>query len=504
MPHHPRHGKPGTDARNRYTTGTSHNPQLQNRHRPQSSKHDRPTAPNARAQSKQIRTPETSWLEPATDASGPSSSDVWGAPCSRAFDPAIQPPPTPLCSAAPSPRIQRKGIVDISNYSQHQQSVPAETEAAGTQVGAPGRQSHGINGHLTRTKKPCHDISSQKNKDLTPAPINRFSPNLTAHRIPRPDNNYAGSFYSLPPSVSELNISDTGLAPTTRGLGDRSTTDIRSNIGLKPNIHQSGNTWHTYNWAHPQGKDDDETLHSGSYLGAFICAWRDAIPGGLLVDFNKQNAVDHWKCDINTDKGSLQPPVDYPDTMASLVRLNQELEWHRLNWTSSLLIRRRMGNLHGKQTPHRSRRVDWYSTPGAGETAVEATEYVNPRDIVEIHEHKLEIPEFNHFVSRVPCFLRPAEKYDMEAVRLIYNWEVEHGLQAIESQPLSVEDFEKILSTTQELGMPFLVAVRGSAREMGLTKGNLSYSIYRQIPKDETDPQGQKRGEILGFAFLSV
>jgi GNAT superfamily N-acetyltransferase len=52
--------------------------------------------------------------------------------------------------------------------------------------------------------------------------------------------------------------------------------------------------------------------------------------------------------------------------------------------------------------------------------------------------------------------------------------------------------------------MPFIVAVRGSARKLGLTKGNLSYSTYRQRPTDESDPRGQRRGEILGFAFLSV
>jgi L-amino acid N-acyltransferase YncA len=108
-------------------------------------------------------------------------------------------------------------------------------------------------------------------------------------------------------------------------------------------------------------------------------------------------------------------------------------------------------------------------------------------------------PQYNHFVPRIPCFLRPAQMFDMDAVRLIYNWEVQHGLQALDCHPLSTEDFEKLLATAQAQDTPFIVAVRGSARELGLTKGTLIYSVFQQMPFREAN----RRGEVLGFALLS-
>lgn len=504
---HLRHVKTGTYARNGYTNGAAYNPQMNTTsNQLHLSRHYQSGIRNTWGQPKQSCAANTNWAG-ANETSMPASAEFWGAPSSRAFKLAMgtQSRATPLNGATRSPHMQSNDFTHTTHPHIRESFVPAAVNPTMRTLEVLEPKVNGIKGNFDSTGKLNHDKSGRKKKEYAPGPIEQHSPDLTSHRVPRPDKNYEGSSPSLPSSVSTINISDTGLAPSARR--NQSVSDIRSTIGLKPNIHQSGNTWLQYNWAHPQGKDDDEVLQTDSYLDAFIFAWRSAIPGGLLVKFNQENAnqdnvADHWRCDINTDKGALLTPLAYPDTMVDTARLNQKLEWRRLNWTSSLLMRRRMGNQHGRKPPSHPKRMDWYCAPGGGQ--IETTEYVNPREIVEMIEPKIEMPEFNDFVPRIPSFLRPAEKYDMEAVRLIYNWEVQHGHQAMDSQPLEAEDLENILKTTQELGMPFIVAVRGSARELGLMNGNLSYSPYRQFPKDKLDPRGEKRGEILGFGFMSV
>ncbi|KAM7220138.1 hypothetical protein V8F06_004466 [Rhypophila decipiens] len=42
----------------------------------------------------------------------------------------------------------------------------------------------------------------------------------------------------------------------------------------------------------------------------------------------------------------------------------------------------------------------------------------------------------------------------MAAVAEIYNWEVTQGKQALDSSPVTADEFIKILETTQTLGMP--------------------------------------------------
>lgn len=321
----------------------------------------------------------------------------------------------------------------------------------------------------------------------------RYSPDLTAHRVPRPDRNYPGS---LPPSLPSVNISDTGVGvPGSMSTGTKLEADIRNKIALKPRFHRtSDNKWYTLE------RDDDEALVHPSYLEPFISAWIGGTPRNVRVSLSREDGLEHWKCDVDTNTGLLLPPIDYPETMADHSQVDGELDWRRQNWTSTLLMQRRADM-------RRSPRFNSRSKPRIYTERDEPQQdplLTDPKWFVEVIEPKYEKPEFNYYVPRIPCFLRPAEKYDMKAVRLIYNQEMQFGLQTLDSQPLTVEDFEAILSATENLGMPFIVAVRGSARDLGLTGGNLLYSAYRQIPTDNSDPQNQRRGEILGFAFLSV
>ncbi|GAB1320083.1 hypothetical protein MFIFM68171_10293 [Madurella fahalii] len=325
----------------------------------------------------------------------------------------------------------------------------------------------------------------------------RYSPDLITRRVPCPDRNYPGS---PPPSLPSINISDVALrVPDSTSPKAKLEADIRNAIALQPRLRKtSDNKWYTLL------RDDDGTLAHPSYLEPFISAWMDGVSRNIRASLSCGNGVEHWKCDVDTNTGLLLPPIDYPDTIVDHSQVETELDWRRQNWTSTLLMRRRMDM---RRNPRFNSRFNSRPEPHIYTGKYEPQQdplLTDPKWFVQVIEPKYEKPEFNYYVPRIPCFLRPAGKYDMEAVCLIYNQEVQFGLQTLDSRLLTVEDFERILSTTESLGMPFVVAVRGSAKDLGMTRGNIVYSPYRQIPTDDSDRQNQRRGEILGFAFLSV
>ncbi|KAG7291001.1 hypothetical protein NEMBOFW57_001009 [Staphylotrichum longicolle] len=309
--------------------------------------------------------------------------------------------------------------------------------------------------------------------------------------MPRRNPDYAGSEYSLPSVGSGWNISDTGVGVQE----SKGKDDIRHVIGLEPNIqvNNSGNAWTTYNWANPTGRDYDETFFSDSYLSEFIKAWVKQCPDNPVVSFD--SAVhEHWRCDVDTVTGFFVEPVVHSESMVNHAENDPQLEWRRQNWTSTLLARRRFPTLYSNSAqPNRRRELP-------SRALNEDPAVIDERLILKVHEHVIERPEYHRYVPRIPCFLRPAEKYDMQAVADIYNWEVDHGTQALDTWPLHVTKFEDILTSSQSYNMPFIVAVRGSARNLGLTQGNLIFANFNQIPFEESD----QRGEILGFAYLST
>ncbi|KAK4135499.1 hypothetical protein BT67DRAFT_433571 [Trichocladium antarcticum] len=378
-----------------------------------------------------------------------------------------------------------------------QSFVPADP---GATITTPEAQEHKLGAaqaDITGDEVRNSEIGRQGQR--VSGPTNQYSPDLTGYPMPFPNKSYHGSWPSTPSSISTINISETGLGEAN------SKPDIRNTIAMQNDINKSGNTWFMQDWNHVKGADKDEALRCEKYIDTFIGHWANAIPGNVEASFSQESGTDHWKCDFNTNTGSLLPPVNYPDTLVDLSRVDRSIEWQRLNWTATLLMERTKSRHNpGSDDPPPDCRKDVGNVAEKYAQRQNELEIVDPRLVKKICDERYQKPEFNEFVPRIPCFLRPAEKYDMEAVQRIYNWEVEHGLQALDSHPVPVESFEGILSTAQKLEMPFIVAVRGSARKLGLTKGNLLYSPYRQRPTDELDPQGRRRCEILGFAFLSV
>ncbi|KAK3368230.1 hypothetical protein B0H63DRAFT_403924 [Podospora didyma] len=322
-------------------------------------------------------------------------------------------------------------------------------------------------------------------------------PGLDGHGVPRRNPKFSGSTPSLP-SVSDIAVSDTGV----EGLGARSPnegSDIRNTIGPKHNIRSQDGKWvRKHNWDNPLGLEDDYVFNTMPFNDAFVTAWDNGVPHDISADFLDRDVREHWRCDVDTNTGYLIPPVEYPETLVDLGKLREELDWRRQNWTSALLIRRNTANTRGNL---RGRRYENFQLRHYQEPNEPEIFEINP--VVE--EPKIEIVH-NSLAPRVASYLRPAQKADMAAVTAIYNWEMKNGLQTLDSQPLSVEDFEKIFDDTQKLGMPFLVAVTGSAKDLkSKHNGAVTLSLYRHMPVDMvTLPSQDRNGKILGFAYLSV
>ncbi|KAK3322595.1 hypothetical protein B0H66DRAFT_210106 [Apodospora peruviana] len=326
---------------------------------------------------------------------------------------------------------------------------------------------------------------------------------------PRPNKHYVSSSRDSMsmPSVSTI-VSDNGATgPGTKISETRTRSDIRNSIAPKHNIQDYGDKWMKYNWATDDGRDDDDVFITPSFISSFVTAWMADVPDHVYATFLEQKFPEHWKCDVDTNSGRLLSPVEYPDTLVDLATLDPQLSFRRQNFSSSLLIRRKLGQVGengqtGDRKPVKNRR---------GQAKLPRLGSVMPPASVESfgpgipNRNKVSRVPRSTFSPNIPCFLRPAEKKDMGAVATIYNCEVKDGIQTLDSTPVSVQDIEDIFNTTEKLGMPFIVAVRGSARDLEPHKGNAEYSIYTQLAPYVADPLDVKQnGTILGFAYLSV
>jgi len=314
---------------------------------------------------------------------------------------------------------------------------------------------------------------------------------LARLRVPRPNHNYSHSSPSLP-SVSAFNLSPDDEDETKSSMSV--VPDVRNTIGGAVNIHSDGQTWQKYNWGSATGRDDDHIFLSSSFVSVFINSWAEKIKCNANVRFLEVNTPAHWKSDVNTETGELLEPVDYPDTMVDLTRILPELQWRQMNWSAELLIRRKT---------HRQRKFG--PTGGRAGERNNSDGEVFPTPLAS-EEEPVQVKEpdaLNPFSPKIPCHLRPAEKRDMMAVANIYREEVLKSGQALDVDPLSDEDFARILTTCQKLAMPFIVAVAGSGRDLILPKG--AHTELSPFPQAIPTAQDlQKKGKILGFAYLSV
>ena len=210
-----------------------------------------------------------------------------------------------------------------------------------------------------------------------------------------------------------------------------------------------------------------------------VRAWQSCAEPFPRADFLDQCIDEHWRCDVDTNTGNLVPPVSVPDTMADTNdQVNEAEEFRRRNDSSALAMNRSSGG--------QLQMLQSTETVADHEPAVELEDSSkNSRETLSASKMREEEIPKNPFAPKESCHLRPAEADDLDQIRDIYNREIDAGNQALDTQPLTVDDFTQIFHEAWRHNMPFIVAVAGPP------------------PRKRHDPS-EIREKVIGFAYLTA
>lgn len=333
-----------------------------------------------------------------------------------------------------------------------------------------------------------------------------YAPDLTIFRQPRPDKKWPGSVRSFndltSPPGSQYDDHHNAHVPSgtwdtaAPANGNQKATDV---------------TNEDFNWDGPNPVTWDQSeypdLDDGSFVQTIILQWRTKVIPIPPSTFLEEDVPAHWLSDVNTEDGRLLPPVHYPETMPCMVDTKSGLDWRRRTWTSALLsgqkveLEERKQRITGSSIHHcadlpETQKLEW------DEPEEPKRDPFGRRIKKKMNNGP---PPPNTLSPRVPCYLRPAQESDMEQVAVIYNWEVTDGIQARDSECLPTAAWVEIFHQSQELGMPFLVAVYGSVRQPErVQQENDVLTRCTRDPASAVSPNRKLVGKILGFSYPSV
>ncbi|KAI0870270.1 hypothetical protein GGS24DRAFT_511008 [Hypoxylon argillaceum] len=191
-------------------------------------------------------------------------------------------------------------------------------------------------------------------------------------------------------------------------------------------------------------KESSDDIISGSteenvvpqYMTDFIKTWAQSVPH-VRAEFIYQNIDHHEDYDVDTYRGVLMDPVEYPKTRCSELTSRAQLDqtsYSSMKQFAAEIARR-------KRKTERQDRVT--SMPVEIEAAPLREELPNPNKV------------------QIPCHLRPATELDIEAITDIYNHEIAEGYNVMDTNPLEEEDFYKMYNRCVTEKIPFIVAVKG-------------------------------------------
>lgn len=328
--------------------------------------------------------------------------------------------------------------------------------------------------------------SDRDSESVAPAPMR--SPDLAQIQIPRPNRNAVNSVRSM---VSVLSLDEAENARRDAEY-EQSTTkysDIRSKIGFEPSLHVSGGKLiNTDIWAEKARKPEDIYLNP-VYANPWI---EDYVENQVDYDVRanflcEEDSTVHCHCDVDTFSGKLLNPIQYDHTFPDYN--NSDSMDRQMTRTASLYVQRknikqaaRRNNNPGPYRPP----PGWVDTPAPMSTTTPEPVQQKPLKTAAPLQRARAASDLDPFSPRIPCHVRPAHQKDMTGVQGIYNWEVMNGLQALDTEPLSLADWEGILKKTEDDKLPFIVVIGGKH------KG----------PDDRT--QTILDGRLLAFGFLTV
>lgn len=317
--------------------------------------------------------------------------------------------------------------------------------------------------------------------------------------------------------------------------------DVRNTVGGEVDLVRRAHGDGFYN-KHQWDEYPDETKSlewRPTYCQLWVNEMKDEKwPVAIFLDVKD---MPHAPCDVQTRNGWLMAPVDYPDTFINPE--DAQLPQHtgapsrRLLGTAALNIKaqytklkRRVEAREGEvkwdpvedpfpviPTPQQPAERTGQLTPPATYSYVNRSPVVDPEPLIHRPErivHHARYGTIKHlprtFTSgppptylKIACFLRPAEEEDIPQLLSIYNWEVTHGLQALDTKQLCLQDMERLFKQCRDAETPIIVAVAGTPAEAKARRDGTPVP-GGQHTRLQRGTQHLENDKVIGFAFVTI
>lgn len=350
----------------------------------------------------------------------------------------------------------------------------------------------------------------------------------------RPKQSSWGS-QSLPTSNTSLKFgsNDTNLSfHSDQFRGGAPFRDTRGSIAEELDIvpKADGTGWVNKNyWKYQdyEGSDNESSQDSfeKGWHWSYCRDWVRSLPeqSPHLVVFPRDDDQTHWECDIDTKDGAFVPPVEYPQTTVNTQDpCSREELVRRLTSTAALKVTMEGEKLR-KRVEKREQREKargeiprgpgWRrvtsSTPMDGPGASDRSAQRIGQPPVQKALALVESRHVDHRQPQIACYLRPVERNDLPQILDIYNWEVEHGRQALDAQPLTLRDIQRLSADCDAVGTPFIVAVDDASpvestfheKESALVRDR---GPNQQSGRARTYGNARPPAKILGFGLITL
>ncbi|POS77517.1 hypothetical protein DHEL01_v204095 [Diaporthe helianthi] len=371
-----------------------------------------------------------------------------------------------------------------------------------------------------------------------------------SHRAPdshkekwRSNQNSGWGSQSLPASDASVKYgsNDTNLSfHSDQSKGGAPSRDARGSIADELDIvpKADGTGWVNKNyWKHQDyglGSDNGSSQDSfeKGWQSSYCHDWVRSLPERPppLVAIPRDDKETHWECDINTKDGVFLSPVEYPQTTVNSQDPGTREELvRRLTSTAELKVTMEGEKLRKRAEKRQQREEARGEIPrGPGWRRVTSSTPMDRPDAPGRSPHGLGQPPVQKSSAlvetrqadprspRIACYLRPLERDDLPQIVDIYNWEVKHGRQALDVQPLTLRDIQRLFADCEAAGTPFIVAVDDTSPIVS-TFHEKEHALVRYRRPNQQNGQSRTYGDsqatpwtarppakILGFGLITL
>ncbi|KAK2605188.1 hypothetical protein N8I77_008043 [Diaporthe amygdali] len=366
----------------------------------------------------------------------------------------------------------------------------------------------------------------------------------TDHRDPKinkkmwqPSNPSNHDSHSLPSSSMSVKFDSSDNTDSLKPV----LKDVRGSIADEMDIVIKGDgtgwvnkhAWKDYHSIPESDDDGSEDSFKKGWMPQYCSDWVESlrVTPPPLASFLDPEVETHWECDIDPQTGALVSPVDYPQTTVNSQDSSTPEELaRRMSGTAEVKVimeaeklRKRMAHREKMEAKRSERHLDGKYK----RVAIPPTQQDPPSDLGHSSLGTEQLPDQTTTAfgepqrqdqrePRILCFLRPVERDDLPQILDIYNWEVEHGHQALDAQPLTLRDIQRMFSDCEATGTPFIVAVKGVAPKNSTSRRKESKPVRTRGPYKQSGqtsphvdgtaaPLNQPSSvKILGFGLITL